>query len=107
MWRANHGVDAMVAPSVHRVVCMRLRPLPDALRAAREAAGLTLATLAESLGFRPEKHGGCSTISRWENGGRTPDLDTLARLAGAFGAPLVFRIDGADVTVTPRKGRES
>lgn len=55
--------------------------LPDAIRAAREAAGLTVADLAGRLG--------CSrrTVERWESGDRTPTAADAEQLAAALASP--------------------
>jgi transcriptional regulator with XRE-family HTH domain len=50
-----------------------------ALRAAREAAGLTQAQLAERAGLH------LSAITRFEQGWREPSLSTAAALAKALG----------------------
>jgi transcriptional regulator with XRE-family HTH domain len=52
------------------------------LRARRKAFALTQETLAERIGLKPE------SLSRIETGAVIPDLDTLARLAAAFGTDL-------------------
>jgi transcriptional regulator with XRE-family HTH domain len=57
------------------------------LRAARRGAGLTQKQLAEALGVEP------ITVSRWERGATTPDLEVLRLVAGATGKPLSFFVD--------------
>jgi transcriptional regulator with XRE-family HTH domain len=51
---------------------------PTALRAAREAAGLSQSQLARELGVESQ------TVSRWERGVAKPPLDTIVRLASAL-----------------------
>ena len=64
---------------------------PDALRAAREDAGLTQHQLARLVGAA-----GGERISRWELGTSTPHPDFLVRLAKALEVPaqLLIRLDG-------------
>jgi transcriptional regulator with XRE-family HTH domain len=52
------------------------------LRGLRQAAGLTLATLAETTGIS------VSTLSRLESGSRRPSLELLLPLATAYDVPL-------------------
>ncbi len=52
------------------------------VRAARNAAGLTQATLAERTGIRVPH------ISRLESGAKVPTLTTLDKVAGALGVTL-------------------
>ena len=46
---------------------------------ARKKAGLTQVSLAHLIGVHPV------TVARWETGERSPDLDTVQRLAAALG----------------------
>ncbi|WTX00673.1 helix-turn-helix transcriptional regulator [Streptomycetaceae bacterium NBC_01309] len=52
------------------------------LRAARERHGATLTDVSRATGIA------LSTLSRFENGRRTPGLDVLLRLAGLYGVSL-------------------
>ncbi len=61
------------------------------LRAWRKAAGLTLEQLENIVGSK------FNTISGWETGARTVDLDDLKKLADAYGvhpAALLFAPPG-------------
>ncbi len=64
---------------------------PDALRAAREDAGLTQHQLARLVGAA-----GGERISRWELGTSTPRPDFLVRLAKALDIPTqrLIHLDG-------------
>lgn len=64
---------------------------PNALRAAREEAGLTQHELARLVGAA-----GGERISRWELGTSTPRPDFLVRLAKALDIPTLrlIRLDG-------------
>lgn len=53
--------------------------VPDLIRVARTRAGLTQAQLADVSGIATPE------ISRYENGHRTPSLESLDRLARAMG----------------------
>jgi transcriptional regulator with XRE-family HTH domain len=77
--------------------------LPDQIRAARQALGLSQQALADALGSPSIQ----ASIARWERGERTPDPATLGRLAVALGTVLSHeeRIDGADVLVTARPAK--
>ncbi|KAA0233859.1 MAG: XRE family transcriptional regulator [Actinobacteria bacterium] len=61
------------------------------IRAARTAAGLTQASLAERLGTTQ------SVISRWERGRDEPRLSTLARVMHACGHALSLAVEPDDV----------
>ena len=54
----------------------------EKLKAARLAAGLTQAQLAEKVGCQQRD------ISRWENGLREPVASTLKKLAEAIGCSM-------------------
>jgi transcriptional regulator with XRE-family HTH domain len=75
--------------------------LPQRIREAREAAGLSREKLGELLGYQPDPHGGCPTLSRWESGKRTPTLPQLARLATTLGRAIEFTVDGARCRISP------
>jgi transcriptional regulator with XRE-family HTH domain len=53
--------------------------LGEAIRAARESAGLTQRQLAARLGCESIK------VSRWERGANEPRIDTLREIAAALG----------------------
>ena len=70
-----------------------MRFSPDRLRAAREAAGLSLDDAAEATGHDPV------LIARFENGRDFPlPLAHLSRLATAYGVPLTNLYDPDDPT---------
>lgn len=52
--------------------------VPDALKAARKAAGMTQQQLADALKVEQP------TINRWENGKRSPEPSQVASLAAAL-----------------------
>ncbi len=52
------------------------------IKAARKAAGMTQAELAEKLNLPFQ------SVSQWERGYRNPKYDTLKRIANALGCPL-------------------
>lgn len=52
------------------------------IREKRRRAGLTQVDLARKSGLHPV------TLSRYETGGREPDLNSLRRLAAALNVPL-------------------
>lgn len=56
--------------------------LAGRLRAAREAAGLTGRAAAARLGITPPQ------LSGWETGKNRPGIDSLERLAGAYGTTV-------------------
>ena len=65
--------------------------LHEHLRAWRHYRRLTLEQLANEIGSKP------NTISGWETGGRTVDLDDLRKIADVYGvhpAALLFAPEG-------------
>ena len=50
------------------------------MKAARNAAGMTQKQLAERMGVKQKD------ISRWENGERTPTVDTFKKICEEIGA---------------------
>ena len=48
----------------------------------RIASGMTQGQLAEKIGCSQKD------VSRWENGARTPRVETLAKIAGVFGCKI-------------------
>src|SRR3954452_16726082 len=67
-----------------------LRMLGDRIREARAAKGWKQKNLAAEVEVEP------ITVSRWERGATTPDLDVLRLVAEATGKPLGFFVsDGA------------
>ena len=54
----------------------------EKLRAARQAAGMTQAQLADALGCRVKD------VSRWENGHVEPGALTLKKMAQALGCSM-------------------
>ena len=57
-------------------------PLVQALRAARESAGLAQVDIADALHLNPR------SVGQWERGERTPDLWTLTAYASVVGVEL-------------------
>ena len=60
----------------------RARGNESPITAARMAAGMTQAQLAEAIGVKPQQ------IGNWERGLRNPKLDALQRMADALGCDL-------------------
>ena len=72
------------------------RAFGEVLRRQRTDRGLSQQQLADSL-FVDR-----SSIARWENGKRVPDLTVLARLAEALGVELEQLLRSAEVHEAPR-----
>jgi transcriptional regulator with XRE-family HTH domain len=64
--------------------------LGDRIRAARADLGWKQKHLAAEVRVEP------ITVSRWERGATTPDLDTLRAVAQATGKPIAYFVTGAD-----------
>jgi transcriptional regulator with XRE-family HTH domain len=62
--------------------------LGERIRAARAAKGWKQKHLAAQVAVEP------ITISRWERGATTPDLDVLGRVAEATGKPVSYFVGG-------------
>lgn len=60
----------------------RQRGNESPITAARMAAGMTQAQLAEAIGVKPQQ------IGNWERGIRNPKLDALQKMADALGCDL-------------------
>ncbi|PWJ23355.1 DNA-binding XRE family transcriptional regulator [Branchiibius hedensis] len=69
----------------------RLAFRANALRDAREKAGLTQTQLARLIGVA-----GGERVSRWELGSSTPRAATIGKLAKALGIRVVDLLDGVD-----------
>ncbi len=70
-------------------------PLAEAVRQARQRAGLSQAELAERLGLRQ------SSVSQWERGVTKPKTVHLLALADALGINLLDQLAG---TTDPERG---
>jgi transcriptional regulator with XRE-family HTH domain len=66
--------------------------LGNRIRSARAAKGWKQKHLAAQLDVEP------ITVSRWERGATTPDLDVLGRVAQATGRPVSFFVAGDERT---------
>lgn len=64
--------------------------LGEVVRALREASGLSVRTLASTVGFSP------SFISQVENGLASPSISSLERIASALGVSLVEFFQAAE-----------
>jgi transcriptional regulator with XRE-family HTH domain len=64
--------------------------LGNKIRAARAAKGWKQKHLAAQVEVEP------ITVSRWERGATTPDLDVLAAVAEATGKPVSYFVGGGD-----------
>lgn len=62
--------------------------LGDRLTAAREAAGLDIAAMAETLGLRPE------TLEGWEIDQAEPTASLMGRIATVTGVSAVWLLTG-------------
>lgn len=60
----------------------------DRLAAAREAAGMTQASLAKRLGVKP------TTIRNWENDVSEPRANRLSMMAGLLNVSVMWLING-------------
>jgi transcriptional regulator with XRE-family HTH domain len=60
------------------------------IRAARAAKGWKQKHLAAEVNVEP------ITVSRWERGATTPDLEVLNRLARATGRPVTYFVGGGE-----------
>jgi len=72
--------------------------LGERIRSARAAKGWKQKHLAAEVEVEP------ITVSRWERGATTPDLDVLGRVAEATGMPVGYFVGGA---VPARSGDSS
>lgn len=91
---------ALPTPSRCSALVRILRPLAartdlgDRIRAARADLGWKQKHLAAEVSVEP------ITVSRWERGATTPDLDTLRAVAQATGKPLGYFVAGEDAAAT-------
>lgn len=70
----------------------------ERLRELRKRSSLTMKQLGAELGLAE------STVSLYENGKRTPDVQTMIRFADFFGVTLDYLCDRADAS--PVKSKE-
>jgi len=70
------------------------------LQRLRKAAGFSQATLAKATGIP------ASTIKNWEQGRRSPLLDTAARIARALGVSLDDLAGDAGEEERPKRARK-
>lgn len=64
----------------------------DNLTALRKAKKMTQTQFASEFNISS------GTIGMWESGSRTPDVITMNRIAGFFGVPIDFLINGCPVS---------
>ncbi len=83
-----------------RVVADRTE-LGERIRSARAELGWKQKHLAAEVRVEP------ITVSRWERGATTPDLDTLRAVASATGKPLTFFVADGDTAAAPLGGDET
>ena len=69
--------------------------LGERIRSARAAKDWKQKHLAAELDVEP------ITVSRWERGATTPDLDVLGRIAAATGKPVSYFVDGSTEASPP------
>lgn len=72
---------------------------PDALRTAREQAGLTQQQLADLLGIRDQ------AVYRWEHGRVTPTPATVGSIAAALGLAPADLLDHSPATLAELRER--
>ncbi len=63
-------------------------PLPDRLRAARQAAGMTQRQLGECLGMEPNL--ASARMTQYEKGQHAPNFQLLKRLSEALEVPIPY-----------------
>jgi transcriptional regulator with XRE-family HTH domain len=71
------------------------RQLGERIKTARAGKGWKQKHLAAEVDVEP------ITVSRWERGATTPDLDVLRLVAEATGRPLSFFVEEAPVVEVP------
>jgi transcriptional regulator with XRE-family HTH domain len=69
---------------------MAKEPVGERIREARADKGWKQKELAAEVAVEP------ITISRWERGATTPDLDVLRLVADATGKPLSYFVSGGE-----------
>jgi transcriptional regulator with XRE-family HTH domain len=69
-------------------------PVGERIREARAGKGWKQKELAAEVEVEP------ITVSRWERGATTPDLDVLRLVADATGKPLSYFVGGGDAPAT-------
>jgi transcriptional regulator with XRE-family HTH domain len=70
--------------------------LGERIRTARAAKGWKQKHLAAEVDVEP------ITVSRWERGATTPDLDVVGRIADATGKPVSYFVGGDADSATDR-----
>jgi DNA-binding XRE family transcriptional regulator len=85
--RAQLETSGDYGPGLPTVTYFALMGLLMRMRELREAAGLSLADVAERAGMDK------AFISRLETGQGNPTVDTLARYAAAIGKRVVFGVE--------------
>jgi ribosome-binding protein aMBF1 (putative translation factor) len=87
--RAQLEASGEYGPGVPTATYFALMAFLKRLRELREAAGLSLADVAERTGMDK------AFVSRLELGRGNPTVDTLARYAAALGKRVVFGVEDA------------
>ena|SRR5438309_641235 len=85
--RARLEASGEYGPGLPTVTCFALMGLLKRMRELREAAGLSLADVAERAGMDK------AFVSRLETGQGNPTVDTLTRYAAAIGKRVVFGVE--------------
>ena len=85
--RAELEASGEYGPGMPTPTYFALKVLLHRLRKAREAAGLSLADVAERTGMDK------AFVSRLETGKGNPTIETLARYAAALGKRVVFGME--------------
>lgn len=79
-------------------MALRNRELGQRIKAAREQAGLTQLAFALAMHYSP------GSVSRWENGRNTPDMETLMQIADVLGRPVSYFTAALDRPVPSNNG---
>lgn len=70
------------------------KPIPDRIKEAREAVGLTLDAFAEALDITRQ------AVAQFENGQTSPSGDTFSKIIGVTGQPISFFVTSPPRPVT-------
>jgi ribosome-binding protein aMBF1 (putative translation factor) len=87
--RAQLEASGEYGPGMPTVTYFAIQAFLAQMREAREAAGLSLADVAERTGMDK------GSVSRLETGHGNPTVETLARYAAALGKRVVFGMEDA------------
>lgn len=77
----------------HRKPEGTMKNIPQRLKYAREASGMTLSQVSGEIGI------GTSSVSEWENGGREPSFSQLSLLARVYNRASTFFMEDGELPV--------